>query len=348
MEMQEQLLAGGLILAVLLLLGLYLVLLGLLHDRSGKEPICRRCRYSLEGIRDPVCPECGARLVPGKWGRKSGMVRGHRRRRWGVVATGAALMAPAMAVAFLYLSTLQWAHFKPTFYLIWELQDPATAEEAMELISRRYSDDRLSARTIRTLAEQGLNYRDASLAPGGLWRPEYAAFIDLALDRGLLTPEQVQDRWKSAVKVFWSDPAVRQFEGAPENPMMSLIFLSYAAHGWAAPRIDFRIEHVQAVLDGEMLDLTQIVRAEKPTPHFGRSAIVELPTQWETGRLELEWRIVIFDFDTGELMGEPWEDSVVLDLTGPIRGGMLRRERRPDGTFVQPSNIPLGPSLPAR
>src|SRR5690349_8575504 len=81
-----------------------LIYLGLRGRRVDDHPLCRRCGYDLVGLPSDgsgrVCPECGSDLH-----RRRAIRTGHRARRRGQVAAGAALLAPCLAV----LGFVGWA-----------------------------------------------------------------------------------------------------------------------------------------------------------------------------------------------------------------------------------------------
>jgi hypothetical protein len=75
---------------LLLLLSLPLLFLGWRGRVVGSQPVCRRCGFDLTGlpVTSTACPECGSDL------RKPHTTRtGHLLRRWGMLWTGAVLLA---------------------------------------------------------------------------------------------------------------------------------------------------------------------------------------------------------------------------------------------------------------
>ncbi|MBN1344035.1 MAG: hypothetical protein JXQ73_15225 [Phycisphaerae bacterium] len=110
--------------AALLLVGLALLYFGLWPRRRGETPHCGRCDYNLTGVESDRCPECGTPVSD------QTIVRGDRRRRRGLVATGMILSILALGVGGLVglgmARRVDWYRYRPTAWVIDDLESGST------------------------------------------------------------------------------------------------------------------------------------------------------------------------------------------------------------------------------
>ncbi|MEN1706271.1 MAG: hypothetical protein AAGJ54_12260 [Planctomycetota bacterium] len=120
----------------LLVLTLVMVVLGVRGKRVDDHPVCRKCRFDLDGLDGPsTCPECG-RALSAKL-----VAAGNRRRRTGVLGLAVLPLVAALVLKGFWVSSQQgqWNKYKPTALLLMETRvgDVSTASGAFdELLNR--------------------------------------------------------------------------------------------------------------------------------------------------------------------------------------------------------------------
>lgn len=200
-------------LVVLLFVGLLLVVLGLRGRRINDHPICRQCRFDLQGVYPAAitCPECGAGLK-----RAGYVLPGARRRRWVCFSTGIAFVLLPMltfgALAFGIAAGANINQYKPARLLIWESRRVAGPEHIKELLAR-YNASSLSDEDIRHGVDAGL---DRQGDPARAWHPEWGDFIEAAHGDDKIDDELFR-RYLNQTAVFEleSRPAVAQGDPIP-------------------------------------------------------------------------------------------------------------------------------------
>lgn len=95
---------------------------GIWPRRVGDTPYCGRCNYNLTAMERERCPECGCDISP------ETIVRGQRRRRPGFIVAGAACMLPLLFVAGLSIAKVDWYRYKPTGWVIADLNTTNTVD----------------------------------------------------------------------------------------------------------------------------------------------------------------------------------------------------------------------------
>lgn len=185
---------------VLAVLGVSALGIGLRGVRLDDHPVCRVCRFDLDGLTSPAgCPECGADLAATRrgvlrpWRRVPAVVVGNRRRRKRHVGGGLA----AIALAAIGGGALTWAAakgfnlntIKPTWLLMLESRAAGTSSgsAAAAELANRLTADALSSDNTRDLVELALSLQADA---GRAWSPEWGDLIEVAWTKGLLTPEQ--------------------------------------------------------------------------------------------------------------------------------------------------------------
>ena len=127
-------------------LGLIVLVMGLRGRRVDAHPVCRKCRFDLEGLARGECPECGADV------RADGAVRvGNRRKRRGAIVLGVVLLALGLGgsgvLAWGSATKFNWNTIKPVWMLTRELKsrDVATVDAAATELLARAEKEKLRA-----------------------------------------------------------------------------------------------------------------------------------------------------------------------------------------------------------
>jgi len=175
---------------VTLLVGLGVALAGWRGRRVNDHPLCRWCRFDLEGVYPgaTLCPECGAGL-----NRARAIRRGARRRVWGAVALGVVLaLASGLVVGTIVFATLTRSNlneYKPAALLLWEgrhLGDESSQAAATEF-ARRLKADRLSPRRTRQAVELALDLQgDLERA----WSTTWGDIVEAAHRKGVVDEDR--------------------------------------------------------------------------------------------------------------------------------------------------------------
>jgi len=171
--------------------GLLLLLLGVKGRRINNHPICRGCKFDLDGVYPEciTCPECGSGLK-----RDNAVQKGARTRLWSVVTVGALLtvtpLVPLGALAVAAITGRDLDKFKPVGLLMWEAKHAdsiRTGKIAGELLSRVLTKS-LSADQYNTVIDFTLALQaDSAVA----WSETWGDIIDQAkLDRVLTQAQE--------------------------------------------------------------------------------------------------------------------------------------------------------------
>lgn len=132
-----------------MLLGVFFLVRGLRGRRIGEEPRCKSCAYQLTGRLDAErCPECGCSLTPDT------VVRGLRKRRWGLLLFGAVAVptlwsfssGPVWGLAY-----VNWYRHYPTSMILRDAR--ADRIEGIAELERRLLARTLSHAQGRAVAE---------------------------------------------------------------------------------------------------------------------------------------------------------------------------------------------------
>ena len=123
---------------------LWLVVSGLVGQRSGGKPHCHKCWYLMEGVPDLTCPECGKVAAS-----KRELFRS--KRKWKRVLVGGAML-PVLVYGIWMSPRVQkggWVGAVPTWVLIWQMErmpsewlvDGRYREHDLSLAGRLVHDD---------------------------------------------------------------------------------------------------------------------------------------------------------------------------------------------------------------
>ena len=174
----------------LVAVGFLLVVLGWRGRRINDHPVCKQCRFDLDGIHELItCPECGAGLK-----RPGSTRRGVRKRMWSVVTVGALMvLLPGSAIGvvlFAALTGVDSAAYKPVWLLTFEARHGGIAQvkaAGAELLARD-QQGKLSDAERASAIETGLWLQADQSRP---WDPaSWGDLIDRAIANDDLTDEQ--------------------------------------------------------------------------------------------------------------------------------------------------------------
>lgn len=297
---------GGLL---CLVLGVWLLVRGLRGRRLDEHPVCRKCRFDLDGVfpGKDVCPECGSGLKTGRAVRI-----GNRRRRRGAVGFGSVLLLLGLAgigAGSNWGARVQWIRLKPTWLLLIDARgaDAPAASTALKELTRRVSAGSFSEHRIATLAEEGLALQANQDAP---WTPGWGDLVEAAHGAGEVAEEDWAAYLRRCVTVsFAARP--RQHVGG------DLYYEFVVAPARAGEDSDFLavLEETEVRIGDVRLDSEAFGRnffsARAPSSSFGRSgSVAELPPGTYTLRAS---------YAVGIGPGEGWEDSETKTVT-TVRG----------------------------
>lgn len=150
------------------------------------HPHCRRCGFDLFGLAEgrEHCPECGAALSSPK-----AIVRGQRRVQPKVAATGVSLLFLGVCLggaAWIRDSGINLVHYKPVWWLVRDTHsaNPQVVNEAVQELSSRMINGRLSQETERKLLDTALKLQEQTQAP---WLPRWGDLVEQAYMTGALS-----------------------------------------------------------------------------------------------------------------------------------------------------------------
>ena len=197
-------------LAIALLLGVAVTIVGRRGRRIDDHPLCRRCRFDLTGRpadADRRCPECGADLSPPR-----AVVVGHRQRRPVVLAMGITLagltLVTAGAIGYGRAAGVDWHRYAPVWVLLRDAAaaDPSRRSPALAELAARRADGRLSTVNRDRVADAALAVQADPARP---WDPAWGDFLESARAAGQLS----DDRWHRYAAGSW--PAAYQLRVRP-------------------------------------------------------------------------------------------------------------------------------------
>lgn len=304
----------GALLALVLMAGVVLLVVGVRGRKVDSSILCRACAYDLRGLSSANrCPECGADIS--SW---SALRVGRRKARRGWVVAGAvALASGAVPLSLLTVGAarhgLSSTRYRPTSWLQHDTrsQNEAAVDEALNELAKRQMAGRLSNTIIAALARQGLAYRNTG-SPCGMWHRQYAVFLDAACAGGLLGRSEVDEYLLHGVGVSWTT------EGAEDDPPGRVrVSIAWDPYWGASAPLDYETDFSadkyprQPARFGPSPQRTSVV--------FYRSATDPPET--------LRFRIRLKDQASGETVGSEWDTSLVIPLAPGQHGGVGYRGR---------------------
>lgn len=169
-----------------LIAGVLLILLGLRGKRLNDHPVCRQCRFDLQGAYPGVvtCPECGAGLK-----RDNSVRLGARRRRWVCFSTGLFItLFPLLAfaaIAFGLAAGRDLNAYKPMGLLLWEARhsSPTTSQAIAKQLLTRENNNKLANDQITRIALAAI---DLQADPARPWCDEWGDLIENAHNKDLI------------------------------------------------------------------------------------------------------------------------------------------------------------------
>jgi hypothetical protein len=136
--------------------GLFLLRIGWRGRRVGGDPHCGRCGYSLTGLPGSICPEFGTDVgaIP--------IVRGPRRRRYGLFVAGLVMLGGSLPVLLGFCAyrarQIDWYRYRPTSLVLKDARsslDVSSAAGFDELL-RRLKAGTLSASQVQKVTDAAL------------------------------------------------------------------------------------------------------------------------------------------------------------------------------------------------
>lgn len=166
--------------------GLLLLWLGLRGRKLNNHPVCRQCRFDLEGVypESVTCPECGAGLK-----RENSVRIGVRRRYPALVVVGAVLammpVVPLGVIGYAALTGSDVRAYLPVGVLLWEARHgtQASAAKIADELTRRAQNKTLSGSGYSSAIETALAMQADPAAP---WSEAWGNFIGNAKLDGTL------------------------------------------------------------------------------------------------------------------------------------------------------------------
>lgn len=167
---------------------------GHMPRRTGDTPFCKPCGYNLTGLTSDRCPECG-RLIT-----DDNIVRGTRRRRPVLTASGAVVLGVCAGLMIVHWLSLDWSRYKPTFWLMSDLQASKRlfAQRAIRELNRRFAGGELSRATQSRLADFCL--KQQTLEPPSPICGDLMSTLGSMYSSGLLSDAQVNLMFSQALK----------------------------------------------------------------------------------------------------------------------------------------------------
>jgi hypothetical protein len=306
--------------------GFGVLALGLRGRRLDSVPVCRRCKFDVSGTLDrPRCPECGADLS-----RHRSIQIGRRRVRPWVSAAGVVLVAcsllpfnPFAPRVTLGMVGIIPDHWKWTSCLLAESRsaDGRVVSAALSELVRRIDRGALSSVALRTLASQGLEYRDRP-SPSNTWNPEYAWIIEAAWRKELLTASQIKEYCENGLQVSWQMSERKSF-GAER---IFEVFVERYYREDLQARLRTTLESL--TVSGDGVELEPAGEGEE-----GNRSRRYFLIRGEA--LVISWRISISDTATGKPIGTTWVGQATVPVQGLMAGGVRR-----DGQGMFPNPMP--------
>ena len=184
-----------------LLTGGLLIMLGVLGRRVNRHPVCRACRFDLQGLWPaiPTCPECGSGLM-----RARAVRTGLRRRRWLCLTAGLLLatgpLVTLVTAGLALMAGHDLARHKPASLLTWEARHgaPVHSRDSATHLLERLKKDVLTPDDVRGAVETALLIQ---ADPARTWSAEWGEFVELARLNELVSDEQHQ-RFKRQTSVL--------------------------------------------------------------------------------------------------------------------------------------------------
>jgi hypothetical protein len=190
-------------LVVSILVGIVLVWLGIRGRRINLHPVCRSCRFDLEGVLPAgiTCPECGAGLK-----RERAVRIGQRKRRPVFILVGAAMTAIPVAligtVVFAMITGTDLNAHKPLGVLLLETRfaSDKVAAAAGEEAHRRYQRRTLNESQLAKLVDTAFALQADPSRP---WSPVWGDIVHAEHVAGAVSDERLARFQVRAAQLEW-------------------------------------------------------------------------------------------------------------------------------------------------
>jgi hypothetical protein len=308
-----------------LLLGLFLVWLGLRGRTIDNHPICRNCGFDLFGSgHSAVCSECGRDLNDPK-----AINLGHRKRRRWPLTLGLLLAVPALtvlvALSVVGARGVNLNGYKPLWLLVREGDAAAVGE-----LQRRQGAGTLSSAQVQQVVAHAL---DAQADRCRVWQPGWGDFVEAARTLGNVTDAQWQRYARAALMLeLTSSPTWQRGESLPMQ-------VDHNVRVGAGTSITFDVQFQRALIDTVSLpgldslwDVRTQPRIYRRTSRFtrGADAPVMLPVDpalirsLKDGRYPLEAQVKVIMFDPAGKLLDPvtLRLQTIIELVTPATQAM--------------------------
>ena len=268
-------------------LGCVLLWAGLRGMRIDDHPVCRKCTFDLIGIQlgYATCPECGTQLTQDQ------IVRGNRKRRPLVAASGAFLALPLiLSGLLLFASPASVVRALPNQSLVWFAQISGDRTAVNEL-AVRMTAKLLTRVQAESLVQSALTRQADILTP---WLEDWGNIVDEAILRGWVSDDDLQRYLKQAVTLYMT---MSPRANVGSVPLHHFRFIGNSSNsndttlGKATVEYTYQIEHASLgtaawTLLSTPIQLSKVYRqisaSPRPSSFYKSSSAAEqgLPDTW--------------------------------------------------------------------
>ena len=221
------------------LVGIILIQRGRWPARTGTTPHCRNCDYILTGLTADRCPECGESIQP------RNVVFGERHRRPKLVFAGVTLallgLFPLGLATIGSVKQIDWIRYRPTTWLIDDLNTPLASDTAWREIQRRIAVGSVSESHLHLLSEKALQFQKQPKASSSMTDSALLQFLGKRYVDGKLTATQKDRFFDNALKVTIS---ARPLVGSQDSLPYWISATGRGPDGWwvRSRRVEWRID----------------------------------------------------------------------------------------------------------
>lgn len=187
------------LIALSIIAGVVLFVLGWRGRRLNDHPVCRKCRFNLFGLPEATtrCPECGRDITSPRAVRV-----GVRKRRPVMLTLGVLLLLIGIGLGGLStwsrVRAVDWNPYKPTWLLLWETgtKNAARLDGVINELHARWSRGELSDSQVKTLIADGLKRQGN---PNASWPVSWSNLIEDAILQGKVSKEDTLRYFQQAI-----------------------------------------------------------------------------------------------------------------------------------------------------